>query len=60
MKTAAEAIGGKGNVAFLLGPMGSDAQIGRMRATTKSQRLPDIKVVLSKPPIGKLTKLCPG
>lgn len=29
MKTAAEAMGGKGNVAFLLGPMGSDAQLGR-------------------------------
>jgi ribose transport system substrate-binding protein/inositol transport system substrate-binding protein len=29
MKTAAEDIGGSGNVAFLLGPLGSDAQIGR-------------------------------
>ncbi len=29
MKKAAEDIGGKGNVALLLGPMGSDAQIGR-------------------------------
>lgn len=29
MRTAAEAIGGKGKVAFLLGPLGSDAQIGR-------------------------------
>ena len=29
MKAAVEAIGGEGNVAFLLGPLGSDAQIGR-------------------------------
>ena len=29
MRTAAEEIGGKGQVAFLLGPLGSDAQIGR-------------------------------
>ncbi|MBR0600566.1 sugar ABC transporter substrate-binding protein [Clostridiales bacterium BAD-6] len=29
MTKAAEDIGGEGNVAFLLGPMGSDAQIGR-------------------------------
>ncbi len=29
MMTAAEDIGGSGNVAFLLGPLGSDAQIGR-------------------------------
>ncbi len=29
MQTAAEDIGGAGNVAFLLGPLGSDAQIGR-------------------------------
>ncbi len=29
MKKAAEDIGGKGNVALLLGPMGSDAQLGR-------------------------------
>lgn len=29
MKYAAEAIGGKGKVAFLLGPLGSDGQIGR-------------------------------
>lgn len=29
MATAAEDIGGSGNVAFLLGPLGSDAQIGR-------------------------------
>ena len=29
MQTAADDIGGAGNVAFLLGPLGSDAQIGR-------------------------------
>lgn len=29
MKYAADAIGGKGKVAFLLGPLGSDGQIGR-------------------------------
>ena len=29
MQTAADDIGGSGNVAFLLGPLGSDAQIGR-------------------------------
>jgi len=29
MKKAVEDLGGKGNVAFLLGPMGSDGQIGR-------------------------------
>ncbi|NDL68696.1 sugar ABC transporter substrate-binding protein [Clostridiales bacterium F-3ap] len=31
MRTAAEDMGGKGKVAFLLGPMGSDGQIGRTK-----------------------------
>jgi inositol transport system substrate-binding protein len=49
MKTAAEAIGGKGNVAFLLGPMGSDAQIGRSEGYKKVlENYPDIKVVFEQ------------
>jgi len=46
MKTAAEALGGKGNVAFLLGPMGSDAEVGRTEGYYKVLKdYPDIKVV---------------
>jgi inositol transport system substrate-binding protein len=46
MKTAAEAIGGEGNVAFLLGPLGSDAQIGRTDGYKKVlEEYPNIKVV---------------
>jgi ribose transport system substrate-binding protein/inositol transport system substrate-binding protein len=46
MKTAAEAMGGKGNVAFLLGPMGSDAQLGRTEGYYNVLKdYPDIKVV---------------
>jgi len=46
MKTAAEALGGKGNVAFLLGPMGSDAQVGRTEGYNQVLKdYPDIKVV---------------
>jgi len=49
MKTAAEAIGGKGNVAFLLGPMGSDAQIGRTEGYYEVlKEYPDIKVVFEQ------------
>jgi len=49
MKTAAEAIGGKGNVAFLLGPMGSDAQIGRTEGYYEVLKdYPDIKVVFEQ------------
>ena len=49
MKTAAEAIGGKGNVAFLLGPMGSDAQIGRTKGYYEVLKsYPDIKVVFEQ------------
>ena len=46
MKAAAEAIGGKGNVAFLYGPMGSDGQIGRTQGYNDVLKdYPDIKVV---------------
>ncbi len=49
MKTAAEAIGGKGNVAFLLGPMGSDAQLGRTEGYYNVLKdYPDIKVVFEQ------------
>lgn len=49
MRTAAEAIGGKGNVAFLLGPMGSDAQIGRTEGYYQVlKEYPDITVVFEQ------------
>jgi inositol transport system substrate-binding protein len=49
MKTAAEAIGGKGNVAFLLGPMGSDAELGRTEGYYNVLKdYPDIKVVFEQ------------
>jgi len=49
MKTAAEDLGGKGNVAFLLGPMGSDAQIGRTDGYKEVlKEYPDIKVVFEQ------------
>jgi ribose transport system substrate-binding protein/inositol transport system substrate-binding protein len=49
MKAAAEAIGGKGNVAFLLGPMGSDGQIGRTQGYYDVLKdYPDIKVVFEQ------------
>ncbi|NPV87378.1 MAG: substrate-binding domain-containing protein [Anaerolineae bacterium] len=49
MKTAAEALGGKGNVAFLLGPMGSDAQLGRTKGYYEVLKdYPDIKVVFEQ------------
>jgi inositol transport system substrate-binding protein len=45
MKAAMEAIGGKGNVAFLYGPMGSDAQIGRTEGYNQVLKdYPDVKV----------------
>jgi len=45
METAAKAIGGKGTVAFLLGPMGSDAQIGRTKGYENVlKKYPGIKV----------------
>jgi ribose transport system substrate-binding protein/inositol transport system substrate-binding protein len=49
MKTAAEAIGGTGNVAFLLGPMGSDAQLGRTEGYYEVLKdYPDIKVAFEQ------------
>ena len=49
MKTAAEAIGGQGNVAFLLGPLGSDAQIGRTDGYYEVLKdYPDIQVVFEQ------------
>lgn len=49
MKAAAEAIGGKGNVAFLLGPMGSDAELGRTEGYYNVLKdYPDIKVVFEQ------------
>jgi ribose transport system substrate-binding protein/inositol transport system substrate-binding protein len=49
MKTAAEALGGKGNVAFLLGPMGSDAEVGRTNGYKQVLKdYPDIKVVFEQ------------
>jgi len=46
MTKAAEDIGGAGNVAFLYGPMGSDAQIGRLEGYQRVLEMyPDIKVV---------------
>jgi len=45
METAAKAIGGRGTVAFLLGPMGSDAQIGRTKGYENVlKKYPGIKV----------------
>jgi ribose transport system substrate-binding protein/inositol transport system substrate-binding protein len=49
MRTAAEAMGGKGNVAFLLGPMGSDAQLGRTEGYYNVLKdYPDITVVFEQ------------
>ena len=49
MKAAAEAIGGKGNVAFLLGPMGSDAELGRTEGYYNVLKdYPDIKVAFEQ------------
>lgn len=46
MDFVAKAIGGKGNVAFLLGPLGSDGQIGRTQGYENIlKNYPDIKVV---------------
>jgi ribose transport system substrate-binding protein/inositol transport system substrate-binding protein len=49
MKTAAEDIGGSGNVAFLLGPLGSDAQIGRTEGYYEVLKdYPEIEVVFEQ------------
>lgn len=46
MKQAVEDIGGKGNIALLLGPMGSDGQVGRSEGFDKVLAdYPDVKVV---------------
>lgn len=46
MDFVAKAIGGKGNIAFLLGPLGSDGQIGRTQGYENIlKNYPDIKVV---------------
>lgn len=49
MKAACEAIGGKGNVALLLGPRGSEGQIGRSAGYTKAlAEYPDVQVVFEE------------
>lgn len=49
MKNACEAIGGKGNVALLLGPLGSEGQIGRSAGYTKAlAEYPDVQVVFEE------------
>lgn len=49
MKNACEAIGGKGNVALLLGPLGSEGQIGRSSGYDKAlKEYPDVKVVFQE------------
>ncbi len=46
MKYAVKAIGGKGKIAFLLGPLGSDAQIGRTKGYYNVLKdYPEIEVV---------------
>ena len=46
MKYAAEAIGGKGKIALLLGPLGSDGQIGRTKGYYNVlKNYPEIEVV---------------
>jgi len=47
METAAKAIGGKGNIAFLLGPLGSDAELGRKKGYENiiKAKYPNIKVI---------------
>lgn len=46
MKRACEDIGGKGNIAILLGPRGSEGQIGRSAGYTKAlAEYPDVSVV---------------
>ena len=49
MAEAAKALGGKGNVALLLGPMGSDAQIGRSAGYKKVlDKNPGMQVVFEQ------------
>lgn len=49
MKKACEEIGGKGNIALLLGPLGSEGQIGRSAGYTKAlEEYPDVQVVFEE------------
>lgn len=49
MKSACEAIGGTGNIALLLGPLGSEGQIGRSAGYERAlKEYPDVKVVFEE------------
>lgn len=49
MKNACEAIGGKGNVALLLGPLGSEGQLGRSAGYERAlKEYPDVQVVFEE------------
>jgi ribose transport system substrate-binding protein/inositol transport system substrate-binding protein len=49
MEAAIKSIGGKGNVALLLGPRGSDGQLGRSKGyATVLAKNPDVKVVFEE------------
>lgn len=49
MKRACEDLGGKGNVALLLGPRGSEGQLGRSEGYEKAlAEYPDVKVVFEE------------
>ena len=49
MKRAVEDLGGKGNIAILLGPLGSEAQIGRSKGYSDVlAKNPDVKVVFEE------------
>ena len=49
MKRACEDLGGKGNVALLLGPRGSEGQLGRSEGYDKAlEEYPDVKVVFEE------------
>lgn len=49
MARACEDMGGKGNVALLLGPLGSEGQIGRSAGYTKAlEEYPDVQVVFEE------------
>lgn len=50
MKRAIEDIGGKGNVAVLLGPLGSEGQINRSKGYERAlAEYPDVKIVFEEP-----------
>lgn len=49
MKAACEVLEGKGNVALLLGPLGSEGQLGRSAGYEKAlEEYPDVKVVFEE------------